>query len=141
MTHRDRHVRPNAEPGTGTQYYTEASPPCGCRGEQTRDECGDINHEYPNRYHLDGRKWKVGHDYLDIKKKDVVELTAVVRKSSWCDTREPDNGTLMFRLRGERVGGYELQAQRRAHDMELTERLIERHTDSNRKPGAPVRPW
>jgi hypothetical protein len=129
---------PNAEPGTGTQIAVVAAPPCGCRGEKDADECGDINHEYPNTYRHDGQRWKVGHDYLDTEVHDVVELVEVIRKSSWCDTGPAEEGTLYFVFEGERVGRCKVAPARR--DIDMSERFLER-IETQQPLGAPTPPW
>jgi hypothetical protein len=130
--------------GTGTQYHIEASPPCHCMGEAPdADTCGDVNHEHPNVYRFDGQTYKVGHDYLDTEIGDVVELTEVVRKSSWCHTGDADEGTLEFHFEGERYGSYVVRpanVQADPDEMPLDERFVERYT-SPAPMGAPNPPW
>ncbi len=64
-------VPPNAEPGTGTQYATIAEP--------------------NETFRANGHTWKVGHDYLDTEIGDMCTLVEVIAKSSWCDTRDPED--------------------------------------------------
>lgn len=71
-----RHTK--AEPGTGTQAVGVATPP-------------NIDDGLPCVKRINGRMWKVGHDYLDTEMDDVCELVEIVRTSSWCDTRDADD--------------------------------------------------
>jgi len=133
----------NAEPGTGTQYHVEASPPCGCRGELDAETCGDINHEHPNVHHYSGTRWKVGKEYFDTERRCMVELSAVVRKSTWCDTGDAEDGALRFRFQSDRDGSIELdptRMDRDKHETSLDERFIETYT-ANPPLGAPNPPW
>lgn len=107
------------------------------------EDCDDINHEHPTTFHWNGRRWKVGHDYLDVEAGDVVELTSVVRKSSWCSTGPAEEGTLEFNFSGERIGSFSVDvatAKRNMEQTDPTERFIERY-ESPPPMGAPPRPW
>lgn len=145
MARHNRPVAPDAEPGTGTQIATLASPPCGCppdrQGEM--DECDDYNHDHPNSMRINGRRWKVGHDYVDAELGDVCELVAIVGRSSWCDNRDPENcpPELVFEYERYRGGsGNTIRINPSRPDDEINERFVERWT---RDPplGAPNPPW
>lgn len=108
------------EPGTGTQYHVEA----------------DEHKNSESKYHYDGTWYHVGQDYLDVEVRDVAELVAVVRKSSWCSTRPAEEGTLIFKLEAERMGQYRIKPTNyEFHDENpLDERLIERRGTTQQKP-------
>ena len=99
----------SAKPGTGTQYYTEA-----CVNWEDHPRLSEeVKRQYRNwdkqdlaatQHRLNGRTWQCGGDYWDAQLKDVVTLTAVVRKSSWCSTQDAQNGTLKLRFEPETRG-------------------------------------
>ena len=119
-----------AEPGTGTQTAIFASPP-------------DVDDGHPCTYRINGRTWKVGHDYLDTELGDVCVLTEVYAKSSWCDTREPEDCSPLLHFEYERYGGWDdghVTVDPFDREADLEERFIERHEPSLPR-GAPARPW
>lgn len=117
---------PNAEPGTGTQVATLASPPRSDDGK-------------PNSMRINGTKWKVGHDYVDTDLADVCELVAIVGRSSWCDTREPEDCPPKLVFEYERYDG-PIRVDPNDPSGEVQERFIERYT-SDPPLGAPNPPW
>lgn len=119
--------RNDAEPGTGTQIVAKASPP-------TTDD--DLPCVWAD---ANGRAWKVGHDYLDTELRDVCELVEVIGRSSWCDSRDPEDcpGELVFEYdRYDR----RVRVNPNGQDDTLHERFIERYTESP-PVGAPPSPW
>lgn len=120
-----------AEPGTGTQYYVHATRP-------TEDD------DKPNGMYLHGTYWKVGHDYLDTEIGDVCELVSIGSKSSWCDTRPPEECPKKLVFVYDRYSGFSGNSvtvdpsQLLMDDEE--DRFIERYTAPPPR-GAPESPW
>lgn len=126
-----RRVTDDDEPGTGTQYYTEATM------DPRRDPSFAAHSEEEvrtgQRWNGAGRTWVCGRDYLDIVSRDVAMLTAVVRKSPWCSTRPAEESPVFLQFELERGG--QLEYQPRNPDEDPTERFIERYRDPvNRGP-------
>ncbi|AGM11580.1 hypothetical protein M199_gp086 [Halogranum tailed virus 1] len=118
-----------AEPGTGTQYASHATPP----SDDSR----------PNGIRLFGTYWKVGHDYLDTEIGDVCELVEVVSKSSWCDTRDAEDCPKKLVFAYERYSGMNgntIEIDPSSLEMEDGDRFIERYTAPAPR-GAPSPPW
>lgn len=119
----------NAEPGTGTQYYVEAT--MDPRNDPNFDD--DVDVSEAQRYHVPGRTWVCGRDYLDTEARDVAMLESVVRKSAWCSTKEPEEAPVYLRFDLQRAGELEYQL-RRPYENAL-QRFIERYRDPvNRGP-------
>ena len=124
----------NAEPGTGTQYYTEA---CVAWEEHPRiSEAVEEQYDDPQKqrlsatqYTLNGRTWQCGGDYWDTELEDLVTLEAVVRKSSWCDTRDAEDGTLKLQFNAEHHGSFEVDPASHAikEGEDLHKRFLPRH--------------
>lgn len=118
-----------AEPGTGTQYATIASPP-------------NSDDDKPCTHRVNGRMWKVGHDYIDSEIGDVCKLVAVVGKSTWCDTRSPEEcpAKLVFAYdRYEGIDGNTIEVDPQSLNFD-EERFIERY-EADLPRSAPSRPW
>lgn len=79
------------EPGTGTQYHPFATPP-------------DADDDRQNGMRINGRYWKVGHDYLDTEIGDVCTLVGIRGESTWCDTRPPEECSPELVFAYERYG-------------------------------------
>ena len=101
---------PNAEPGTGTQYYTEAcmNPEDHPRLSEELDAADssldyDKAHLAATQYRLGGRTWQCGGEYWDTERGDIAELEAVVRKSSWCHTRPVEEAPIRLQFVYESV--------------------------------------
>lgn len=119
----------DAEPGTGTQYYVEAT--VDPRRDPSFDD--DVEVRDAQRWRSSGRTWVCGRDYLDVVVKDVATLESVVRKSPWSSTKPPQEGTLYLVFDLELAGQLEYQLGRR--DEDPTERFVERYQGSvNRGP-------
>lgn len=117
------------EPGTGTQTAVFASPP-------------DTDDGNPCVFRHNGTKWKVGHDYLDTEIGDVCTLVEVYAKSSWCDTRDPENCPPKLHFEYERYDGWDnghLSVDPSSRELG-EDRFIERHEPQLPR-GAPERPW
>jgi hypothetical protein len=123
---RGRRTHANAEPGTGTQYCSFATPP-------------DRDDDKPNSKRINGTKWKVGHDYLDTEIGDVCALVDIIGKSSWCSTKPPEEQPPKLVFEYER---YDRQITVDPNDPsgEVQERFIERYTRDPPR-GAPAPPW
>jgi hypothetical protein len=117
----------DAEPGTGTQIHSFATPP-------------DRDDDKPNSRTLDGQKWKVGHDYLDTEIGDVCQLVAIVGRSSWCDTRDPEDCPPELVFEYERYEHGSIRVDPATPDFD-PDRFVERYTRSINDPGAPNPPW
>lgn len=120
-----RRVTEDDEPGTGTQYYTEATMDPRRDPEfeaETEDEFREAQ-----RWRSHGRTWVCGRDYIDVVTKDVAKLTSVFRKSVWCSTKPAEEGPLYLRFELERAGSLEYQLGN--PDEDPTERFIERYRD------------
>lgn len=102
---RQLQARDDAPIGTGTDYYVEA-----CRdvenhprvSAQYDDYESGIEHDRARfgatQFRHDDRRWQCGGEYFDTETERVYELDAVVRKSSWCDTGDAEDGTLKFQF-------------------------------------------
>lgn len=123
MTHKPA---ADAEPGTGTQYHSYATPP-------NRDD------DKPNSRRINGVKWKVGHDYLDTEIGDVARLTAIIGRSNWCDTRDADEQPPELVFNYERYDGT-IRLDPNGRDFD-PDRFIKRYTAPITNPSAPSPPW
>ena len=122
-------ISPNSEPGTGTQWYTEASDDPEVLAEQ-REVCdlesmSDREIAALRQYTVAGRVWTCGNQYFDTDIGELFELVAVVRKSSWCSTKPAEEGTVKLQFVGDRFG--ELLYDPQSMDEDPTERFIERY--------------
>ena len=106
------------EPGTGTQYYTEAS-------VESNDREGRMWREFD-------RTWVCGKEYFDLKTNELFVLEAVVRKSRWCDTREVEDSPVMYHFYGDRFGAYEYDPY--SPDEDPTDRFRERYQSTGSGP-------
>lgn len=118
----------DAEPGTGEEAVVVASPP-------------DIDDDNPCVAWINCRKWKVGHDYIDVEIGDVAYLDAIVRRSSWCDTRPPEDCPMELCFHYERYGEGLVRIDPNDPDFDPHERFVERYTKPVTGPGAPELPW
>lgn len=110
------------EPGTGTQVALLASP---------RDADDDL----PSTMRIHGETWKVGRQYWDSEVRDIVTLVEIVGKSSWCDTREPEECPPILVFEAERVGERHHQMSVSPHSRSFdSDRFTERYTEP-RPPG------
>lgn len=123
-------VAPDADPGTGTQVHSFATPP--------------EDPDRPNSRMINGRVWKVGHDYIDTEVGDVCELVEIIGKSPWCSTRDPEKCPPKLIFEYERYGRSDFGSHRVTFDPNgpktLKERFIERYT-VDPPLGAPEPPW
>jgi len=117
------------EPGTGTQYYTEAcadpskDPRFTEEIEDSRNPEGEkLAH---SQYSYNGRTWQCAGEYWDNESNDLVTLEAVVRKSSWCSTKPAEEGSVEFHFSSERFGSFQVQPGR--PDYSLNERFTPRY--------------
>jgi hypothetical protein len=121
--------RTDAEPGTGTQYYTEAT--MDPRRDPSFDD--DVTTRDAQRWRSSGRTWVCGRHYIDVVMKDVAVLDSVIRKSPWCSNTPAEEGTLYLVFDFKRSGQLEYQFGR--PDEDPNERFLERYRDSvNRGP-------
>lgn len=118
----------DAEPGTGDEVVVVASPP-------------DIDNDRPCTAQVNGRTWKVGHEYIDTEIGDVAYLDAIIRRSSWCDTRPPEEFPMELCFHYERYGKGLVRIDPNGQDVDLDERFIERYTEPATDPGIPDPPW
>lgn len=136
---------PNAEPGTGEQIHVEATKPCQCFGELPKrsDDPSERTcptpglHDHDTTYRdVHGNVWECGRDYIDTDIMDVCELVEVIRRSAWCDTRDPENATVYLVFEAERAGhqGSRYQVQPNNRD-DKSEQFKERYRES--PPGPP----
>lgn len=124
-----RRAQHNGEPGTGTQYYTEAS--MNPIDDPSFDD--DVDPRDARRWHGAGRTWECGRDYLDVEMRDVAKLTAVVRKSSWCSTIPAEEAPVFLAFEFERGASLEYSPTHPNEDP--TERFLERYRKpTNRGP-------
>ena len=134
-------VSPNAEPGTGTQYYTEAcmNPEDHPRLSEELDAADssldyDKAHLAATQYRLGGRTWQCGGEYWDTERGDIVELEAVVRKSSWCHTRPVEEAPIRLQFVYE-LGRHEtLEYDPHSLVEDPTERFLPRKNIPHRLP-------
>ena len=135
MTH-DCKVPSDAEPGTGTQYYTEATNRPREHVEMNPDlDIEDYGHRDLlglRQFRCDGRTWECGREYFDLETREIYELVGVVRKSSWCSTEDAENGVLKFQFASERRGDIELSPHK--PDESLTDRFVPRWRDNSGGP-------
>lgn len=98
----------NAEPGTGTQWYTEASDDprelAKRRDECDIDEMSEREIAALRQYNAGGRVWTCGSQYFDTEIGELFTLVAVVRKSPWCSTKPPEEGSLKLQFVSDRYG-------------------------------------
>lgn len=59
------------------------------------------------QYSIGSYTWQCGGEYWDVELSDLVTLESIVRKSSWCDTRPPEQGTLLFKFDPEHHRSFE----------------------------------
>jgi len=116
--------------GTGTQYYTEAcvnweDHPTLSETVKENYSAYDEQNLAATQYYYKGRTWQCGGEYWDTETNELWELQAVVRKSSWCDTKDPANCPLYLHFSSDAFGEMEIQLARQ--DTDLTERFQERH--------------
>jgi hypothetical protein len=129
----------DAEPGTGTQLHVYANEPCRCQSPPyppDEAECPQQDsrkHGKPATFKANGTKWKCGRDYLDTELADVAYLEAVVGKSSWCDTRDPEDCPPKLVFRYERRDGT-VTVDPNDPSGEVQERFIERYQKPVRMP-------
>ena len=133
----------NAEPGTGTQIYTEAT--CDPLAHAKASPEYDINEMSEDDlrglsyYRVAGTQWECGREYFDTETKELFELKEVVRKSSWCSTESAENGRLKLLFEGDRFGELVVDPNRYGalvddrEDEDITERFIPRY-----RPPAPL---
>lgn len=125
MSGRTRH-----DAGTGTQYYTEA---CVNWEDHPRiSEKVKENYSYypeqnlaATQYRSNGRTWQCGGEYWDPETNELWELVAVVRKSSWCSTKDAENAPLYLQFSSDGLGEMEIQLCRQDYD--LNDRFQPRH--------------
>jgi hypothetical protein len=126
----------NAEPGTGTQIYTEATcdPLAHAKAspEHDVDEMSENDLHALTVYRIDGNQWECGRDYFDTEIQELFELKEVVRKSGWCSTKSAENGRLKLVFEGDRFGELVVDPQRQ--DDDVAERFIPRYR-APRPPG------
>lgn len=105
---------PSAEPGTGTQVHSFATPKSSDDGK-------------PNSMRINGVTWKVGQDYLDTEMRDVCELVEIIGRSPWCSTEDPEDRPPKLVFAYDR---YENTVRIDPNDPsgEIEERFIERYT-------------
>lgn len=119
----------NAEPGTGTQWYTEASDDPEALAERREecnvDEMSDRELAALRQYNAAGRTWTCGNQYFDTDIGELFTLVAVVRKSAWCSTKPAEEGQLKLQFVGDRFG--ELIYDTNTQQEDPTERFIERY--------------
>ena len=120
----------NAEPGTGTQYYTEAcsNPEHEPRLAEEIERADDPERArlIATQYRFDGRTWQCGGQYWDDELQELVTLEAVVRKSAWCDTGPAEEGTLRLRFVSQQHGSYEIDPNM-LDEQPRTERFRPKH--------------
>lgn len=85
MSHK---ITPNAEPGTDEQFYVEAVADPSSDPNFDVANSGSDEHERARRFRVGDRTWICGAEYWDDSLSDLCELVAVVRKSSWCSTKD-----------------------------------------------------
>lgn len=136
-----RSVANDANPGTGTQYYYEACEnpydhPRFAEEIETRED--DLA---ATQYNAFDRTWQCGGEYWDTELQDIVELDAVVRKSSWCHAGDPEEGSLKFQFvpdhKGAHGHGFEYDPNAALQDEskpDPTERFLPRHNVPFRLP-------
>lgn len=134
-------VQPNAEPGTGTQYYTEAcvNPEDHPRLSEELDGADsaldyDEAHLAATQYRLNGRTWQCGGEYWDTEMGDIVELESVVRKSSWCHTRPVEEAPIRLQFVYELGRHKTLEYDPHRPDEDATERFLPRKNIPHRLP-------
>ena len=134
-------VSPNAEPGTGTQYYIEAcmNPEDHPRLSEELDAADspldyDKAHLAATQYRLGGRTWQCGGEYWDTERGDIVELEAVVRKSSWCHTRPVEEAPIRLQFVYELGRDETLEYNPHSPDEDPTERFLPRKNIPHRLP-------
>lgn len=91
----------DAEPGTGVERHIEVQAPAEEHPRWEDILAGvDYDHEeatlVATQYRAFDRTWQCGGTYWDRQLDDIVELVAVIRKSTWCDTRDAEDATLKF---------------------------------------------
>lgn len=126
----------NQEPGTGTQYHTEATVDPREFAKNVLgldDEEITIETEMEIRqWHGSGRMWVCGREYFDLETGALFELEAVVRKSTWCDIRPPEECPVLFHFRSSRFGSLEYDPNK--PDEDPTDRFRPRYRPTVNRP-------
>lgn len=114
--------------GTGTQYTYEAV------AEPHNDPTFDVDtvgeEVEATQYNYRGRTYQCGGIYWDSDMKEVLELVAVARKSTFADTRDSDGHlVLLFEapFGGDNLAANTYEVSLVSRDYDVNERFVPRH--------------
>lgn len=130
MSRHTRPVDPNAAPGTDPEYYVEATVHPEDHPRLSEEIETEVDHLEATQFTMFGRTWQCGGEYWDRCLEDLVELDAVVRKSSWCHTGDVEEAPIRFQINPEHHDWIEYDPTLATEDedrMDPTERFLPRH--------------